>query len=99
LLLYAPQVWPAGREENWTIDQYHIKTLDSSQGRYQTYSTSFAGTDVVWCSNFEAWVAHEDGRFDVVGSDATGTGQSLLGVSVAAQSIIEDLTSLPASGQ
>jgi hypothetical protein len=64
-----------------------------------TYSTSLTGTNVVRCSNFKAWVAHEDGRFDVVGSDATGTGQSLLGVSVAAESIVEDLTSLVASCQ
>jgi len=56
--------------------------------------TSLASTNVVRCSNLKAWVSHKDGRFDVVGSDATGTGQSLLGISIAAQSIVEDLTSL-----
>jgi hypothetical protein len=73
--------------------------LDTKKGRSRTYSTSLAGANVVRGSDFESRVAHEYGRFDVVGSDAAGTGKSLLGVSVAAQSIVEDLTSLAVSSQ
>lgn len=67
-------------------------------GNEVTYSAGGTGADVVAEAGNVAWVSHEDGGLDLRNGCCcewdSSAGDALVGVSTAAESVVEDLTTL-----